>query len=130
MGQDQIWAPNNNSGHVGAPVTGTNMAGNKHALDVNILGDAPAIANTTPIIFNVTVGTANTEFSQALPANTKKFIIKSRNSAKITFYYSPSATETLTINAGFSFEDTSFYLGQTIYFKCSKADVIEVVAYV
>jgi len=33
MGQDPIWAPNANPGHVGAPVTGTQLA-DKQGLDV------------------------------------------------------------------------------------------------
>ena len=34
MGQDPIWAPNSNQGHVGAPVTGSAIGGGKHAVDV------------------------------------------------------------------------------------------------
>lgn len=112
--------------------TGEDYSGNRHALHTHSLGGSVSIVQTvttTPTIFNITAAVANTEYSQALPANTKKFILSSRNSAKITFYYSPGATETLTINPGFGFEDNNFYTAQTIYFKCSKSDVIEVVAY-
>lgn len=94
------------------------------AIDALATGD-----NTTATIFNVSVGVAATEFSQALPANTKRFILKSRSSRKVSFYYTSAATETLTINPGFSFEDNNFYVAQTIYFKCSGTDTIEIVAY-
>lgn len=113
-------------------VTGEDYPLNQHAMHVHVKGGTVSLGsttNTTTTIYNVTVGTANTEFSQALPANTKRFLLKSRNSAKIDFYYSSGATETLTINPGFSFEDSNFYVGQTVYFKCSKPDVVEIVAY-
>lgn len=87
------------------------------------------LGNTTPTIFNV-VCVANVENSQALPANTKSFIVKARNSSRVLFAYAPSATEFLTLNRGFSFQDNNFYTSQTIYFTCSNADTVEVVAYV
>ena len=86
--------------------------------------------NTTVEIFNVTCTTAGTEYSQALPTNTKRFLLKARKNSKVTFAYETAATEVLTIESGVSFEDENFYSLQTIYFKCSKADeVIEIVAY-
>lgn len=87
--------------------------------------------DTTPTIFNVPCATAGQEYSQALPANTRSFVIKARKSSKIEFAYVTAATEVLTINSGFSFEDNHTYLSGTLYFKCSKADeVVEIVAYV
>jgi hypothetical protein len=87
--------------------------------------------SSTATIFNVACPLANTEYSQVLPANTKKFVIKARNSSKILFAYEPSATNYLTVNAGFSFVDDNFYTSVTVYFKNSKADeVVEIVAYV
>lgn len=86
--------------------------------------------SAVPTIFNVACPVAGTEYSQALPANTRRFIIRARKSSKILFAYQPAASEYVTIEMGVSFEDTNLYISQTIYFRNSKADeVIEIVAY-
>jgi hypothetical protein len=87
--------------------------------------------DTQANIFNVSCPIADTEYSLALPANTKSFLLKSRKSSKIKLTYVSAGTEFLTINAGAVFKDDNFYEGQTVYFKCASADeVVEVVAYV
>jgi hypothetical protein len=87
--------------------------------------------DTTPTIFNVPCAVAGQEYSQALPANCRRFIMKARKNSKVDFAYVTAATEVLTLNSGFSFEDNSTYLNGTLYFKCSKADeIVEIVAYV
>ena len=87
--------------------------------------------NTTPSIANIPCAVAGNEYSYALPAGCRKFVLKARKSSKIEFAYVTAATEVLTINSGFSFVDENTYLSQTIYFKCSKTDeVVEVAAYV
>jgi hypothetical protein len=111
----------------------------KNALRVLVVNDLgspiPVIlttssGNTTTTIFNVPCAVAGTEYSQALPANTKGFVLKARKSSKILFAYSPSAPTFLTFNAGFSFSDDNFYTSATLYFKCSVADeVVEILAY-
>lgn len=91
------------------------------------LGGSVAAA---PTIYNVACPIADTEYSQALPSNTKGFLIKARKNSVIKFAYQSGATEWLTISAGASYEDKNFYTSQTIYFKNSKADeVIEIVAF-
>lgn len=88
--------------------------------------------NTVPTIFNVITGLANTESSQALPANTKKFIIKARGSTKIQLAYTSGDTGTLyfTIEPGSSYEDDNYYVSKTIYFQCNKAtQTIEILTY-
>lgn len=104
---------------------------NMEQLLSQILSALGGSANTTATVFNVDCAIAGTEYSQALPSNTKKFSIKARGNSKIDFYYSSGASDTWTLFPGNSFDDVNFYSSQTIYFKCSKADeVVEIVAYV
>lgn len=88
--------------------------------------------DTVVSIFNHTVITANTEESQALPAGTKHFLIRSRNRGKIKLAYESGGTSAnfLTIPAGTSFTDNNFYTTVELFFQSSKPnDVIEIVAY-
>lgn len=71
-------------------------------------------------IYNVTLTTAETEYSQALPTNTRKVIIKGRGNAgadiKVTF--ASGASDYFTISAGGVFSLDMVYLtGVTIYLK-------------
>lgn len=88
--------------------------------------------DTTATIFNVNIISAGVEQSQALPANTKRFIIRSRNNAQLRLAYTTGGTSSsyLTIPRGNSFEDEEYYASQTIYFQSTQpGDVIEIVAY-
>ncbi len=88
--------------------------------------------DTTPNIYNVDVFTAGVELSQLLPADTKNFIIKSRNKGELKLAYSLGGTgiDYITIPRGCSFVDSNFYASVTIYFQSTKpGDVIEIVAY-
>ena len=88
--------------------------------------------DTTTTIFNVNIISAGIEVSQALPANTKHFIIRSRNAGQLRLAYSLGGTSTsyLTIPKGSSYEDEEYYVSQTIYFQSTKpGDVIEIVAF-
>ena len=88
-------------------------------------------ANTTATIFNVVVGTASTEFSQALPASTKEFMLKSRGNAEIQLSYTTgeTATKYITISRGAVYNDKQFYTSQTIYFELDKTGVVEIIAF-
>lgn len=88
--------------------------------------------NTNPSIYNVNIINSGTEYLQVMPANTKSFIIKSRNKGQIRLAYVLGGTNTeyLTIPVGASFEDTKFYQNLTLYFQSSTpGDIIEIVAY-
>ena len=107
------------------------LSNNLEQLLTQILAALGGSSDTVPNIYNVDCAVIGTEYSLALPADTKGFILKSRKSAKLDFSYSSGATDTLTINSGSVFEDKNFYSSQTIYFKSNKADdVVEVIAYV
>lgn len=92
---------------------------------LNNLGGA---SNGVPVIYNVTVGLANTEFSQALPGNCKEFFLKARGNAKIQVSYTSgdSGLNFITVPPGAVFNDENFYVSQTIYFQTNKPDVIEI----
>ena len=89
-------------------------------------------SDTTASIANETIAVANTEQSFALPANTKRFILRNRNNNDLKFAYVANGTTTtwLTIKKGAVFEDENFYTSQIIYFQSSGAgDIIEIVTY-
>ena len=113
-------------GDVAVNVVGKNI----EALLTAIASGVGGAVSTTATIFNVSCPLADTEYSQALPANTKGFTIQARKNSSIKFAYSPSATNYLTISVGVNYSDENFYVSQTLYFKNSKADeVIEIVAF-
>lgn len=88
---------------------------------------------TAPTIYNVTMTNASTEYSQALPANTRKFLIKCRTGydIQVCFANGQSGTTYLTVPAGFSYgEDQINDASITLYFQCATAgQVAEIVAW-
>lgn len=97
-------------------------------LDVNI-DDWPG----TPVVYNVTMTTASTEYNQALPANTRKFMIKCRGAydIKVCFVAEGSGTLYVTVPSGQSYwEDQINDTAITLYFQCATAaQVAEIVAW-
>lgn len=91
---------------------------------------------TTPAIYNVTMTNADTEYSQALPANTKKFIIQTRDGTEFRLAYvtgkvaTPTAPWfTVRMNGTYS-EDNLTCAAQTLYFGCGDAaKIIEIIAW-
>ena len=87
----------------------------------------------TPVIYNVTMTTADTEYSQALPANTRKFLIKCRTSfaIKLSFTSGQSGTTYLTVPADMTYwEDQINVASITLYLQCATAaQVAEIVAW-
>lgn len=78
---------------------------------------------TTFTIKNMVATLANTEYSYAFPASTKKFKIKARGSAKlqIAFTSGNTATEYITIFPGVLHEEVGLNLvSSTIYFRSTK----------
>lgn len=98
----------------------------------NIFGAVSGAVDTTPTIYNVSIITVNTEQSQALPANTKEFLIRSRSKGtmRVAFNSGDTSTDYLTVPAGASYEVKQFFSSLTIYFQSNKpGDVIEIVAF-
>lgn len=90
----------------------------------------------TPTIYNVSALLANTEYSQALSANTKQFLIQCRSGdAKMRIAFASGATTSgpyITIRAGNAlFIDAVSLSGKTIYVQSNKASqTIEILEWV
>lgn len=90
---------------------------------------------TTPTIYNVAVTLANTEYSQALSASTKRFSIKMRgfSDLKLAYVSGQSGTIFITIPGGSSYEEINLAgtTALTLYFQSPSASQdVEVVQWV
>lgn len=90
----------------------------------------------TPVIYNVTMTLADTEYDQALPANTKKYTIQTRDGTafRMAFVTGKVAGPTepyLSIGTdGFHHEDSINPASLTLYFACGDAGkVAEILAW-
>lgn len=121
-------------------LTATPLAGDKWALDVNVLAGSVTITPdtaATPTVYNLTPG-AGVEVSQALPANTKRFLIKLRDtgSGSVTrvgyVINSTNAGPYLTFPSNATYDEQKLDAsGLTIYLQTSLAgQVIEIVSWV
>lgn len=81
---------------------------------------------TTPTIYNVSVTLANTEYSQALPADTRNFMIKCREfgvTLNLAFVAGQSSTNYIQFTgSNFVMEDSELN-GITLYFQADTAGV-------
>lgn len=96
---------------------------------INLEVNSMAVFPSTPTIYNVSAPLANTEYSQALNANTKKFTIRCRDIATMRLAYvsGDTATNYITIPHGCTFSDESIDFTGTLYFRTTKAaQVIEI----
>lgn len=91
----------------------------------------------TPIIYNVIITNANTEYSQALPRGTKKFTVKERggNPFRLAFATGLVATPTnpyFTVNANQVYwEDHLYLVDKTLYLAAPAGNrVIEIICWV
>ena len=98
----------------------------------------PIVATAeTPTIYNVTMTTADTQYSQALSAGVQKFIIHTRDGTAYRFAYVTGKVATPTAPY-FSMPANSIYSedlisgdAKTLYFACaSDAKVIEIIEWV
>jgi len=86
---------------------------------------------TTPTIYNVTCTNADTEYSQTLPANTKKFTIKARGgSLKVCFTSGQSGTTYILLADGQSWSEDNIEFSGTLYFQSPSAGTVaEIIAW-
>ena len=91
------------------------------------------VSNITKTIFNISITSSNTEFSQALPASTKGYEIQIRSGVhtlKLTHVSGESGTKFVTIPAGATHSDDHFYTSDTIYFQSTTSGgVVELITY-
>lgn len=88
--------------------------------------------NVTRTIYNVALGPANTEQSQALPANCKGFLIKTRGRAtlKLAFTSGQSGTNYVSLARNAVHTDSFMSTAVTLYFQSPQtSDVVEIIAY-
>lgn len=107
---------------------GTSLTGRDITLDLS--------KADTPVIYNVTMTLADTQYSQALPANTKKYTIQTRDGTafRIAFVTGKVAAPTepyFSIGTdGFHQEDLIKPASLTLYFACGEAaKVAEIIAW-
>jgi len=91
---------------------------------------------TTPSEYTVTTVVADTEYSQELPANTKKFTFQCRTANDIRFAFSTGKVATSvpsynTLKAGHVyFEDNLNLTTATVYVACATTNkVVEIIAW-
>lgn len=92
----------------------------------SILGNMVKKA-VTPVIYNVTCVAGGTEYSQALPANCKRYTIKARTSYAIQMAYvvTESGTNYITVPASSSkTEENLEAASTTLYFQSTQAGVV------
>jgi hypothetical protein len=88
-----------------------------------------------PTIINKALTLANTEYSQALPNDSKKILVASRSfgNLKFAFVSGESATNYISVKAGSSgvWIDAILIYGQTLYIQSDVAgDVAEILIFV
>lgn len=87
---------------------------------------SPASHAKTPALYNVVCTVAGTEYDQALPANTKKFLIKARGGAlKVCFTEGQSGTTYMELEIGKAYwEDLIEPESLTLYFQSPVAGTV------
>ena len=92
------------------------------------------ILSGTPVIYNLELTDANTEYSQALPANTVKYALQCRSAddIKLSFTAGESGSKYITVHSGKSFSDVIVSGSPpTLYLQAETAGVVvEVVAWI
>ena len=110
----------------------TNPVGTKDVAGTQI---DPASMAGTPTLYNVTMTNADTEYSQALPANTKKFLIHTQDGTafRIAFVTGKVATPTapyFTVLANDAYYEDGIKASITLYFGCASAGkIVEIIAW-
>jgi len=104
---------------------------------VDSIGTWPGISPaTTPAIYNVTMTSADTEYSQALPSNCLGFMVQTQDGTafRLAYVTGKVATPTapyLTVAASSVYYETAIKLATgTLYFACaSSGKIVEIVAW-
>lgn len=92
----------------------------------------PSSNATTATFYNFTAALSATEYSQALPADTKHLILKTRSNATLKLSYTSGQSGSLfvTIPGGAVYSDINFYSSLTLYFQVDQPNtIVEIIAY-
>lgn len=99
------------------------------SINVNATGSGAS----SPAIGNIVMTMANTEYSYAFPANTKRFIMRVRGTGKLQFSFvaGQTATNYMTLFPGSVHEEAEINISSTtVYFQNSKAnEVVEILSW-
>lgn len=90
------------------------------------------VTDSAPTIFNLEIAAANIEQSQALPANTKEFMIKTRGQGllKIAFISNGSGTNYITIPGNAVFHTSQVFESLTVYFQSpTVGTIVEILSF-
>jgi hypothetical protein len=81
---------------------------------------------TTPKIYNVTTTLANTEYSQALTADTKQLLIRCRDQARLQIAWESGDTGTtfVTLAPGTAYKIDGITYTGSVYFQSNKAGAV------
>lgn len=98
------------------------------------LSTVTTLGPSNPLVANVSIALASTEYSYFIPAGSRRFLLKARGNTTIqlAFVSGDSGTTYLTIPAGtfYSEGDLSLTLGKTIYFQSTQAgQILEIVSW-
>lgn len=88
--------------------------------------------NTTPVVYNLTLTLANTEYIFTLPANCKGFLFRNRNhfETKFSFTALTSGTVYATLEPRAVFTNSDYYTSQSVYFQSPSAGgTLEIITY-
>jgi hypothetical protein len=116
-------------------VTGAVTVSGTVLTDIETNTDALVKTATTPAIYNVTMTSADTEYTQALPANTKKFLVQCRDGTafRLAFETGKVATPTepyLTVATDAVYYEDEVLSSATVYVGCGSAGkVVEILAW-
>jgi len=86
----------------------------------------------TTTVYNVSLGTVDTEQSQVLPSSIVGYMIRTRGGSelKLAHVATESGSKYITVPRKATFEDSHSYSGLTLYFQSPQTgDVVEIIAW-
>ena len=123
---------NDNQNEIIRGASEVNVSDNKYDLRTKITnpGDISGGGSSvsSPTIYNITITTANTIQSQALPDGTTNIYIRQREKkAVVEFGFTASLATYVTIPKNSSYSDNGINTsGETLYFRSTKTGVLEI----
>lgn len=110
----------------------TTILGTRKLLDVSVANNTIA---GTPVVANIAMPVANTEYSYTLAPNTKQILFKTRENSllKFTFQMGQSNINYITVPPGSSYtlEGVDPTISLTVYFQSdNSAETLEIISWV